>query len=340
MLFWFVRLVFILLGITVSFIGVQNGSIDYGGMVLCVIFFLLLGLGVDLLISQKNIAAFAGIILGVVIGLFIGLAFGMFLEMILETYKLTTDSALMLAKPTIVWVMTVLCCYWSVTFVMKTKDSFKFIIPYVEFSKQSKGIRPFVLDSSVIIDGRIVDIASTKIFNSPFIVPRFIINELQTIADSADKIKRNRGRRGLDMVSKLQENPNIDVEISDIDMTAKERTEPTDLQLVTAARRLEGKLMTNDYNLNKVATVRGIEVININELAKSVKIVVIPGEELDVYLVKAGDQQGQAVGYLDDGTMVVVENGRPHIGTEQRVMVTSALQTSAGRMVFAKCNSN
>ena len=338
MLFWFVRLIFIILGITVSFIGVKNGSITPSGMILSVFLFLIFGLGVDLVISQKNIAAFAGIILGVSIGLVIGLAFGLFLEMILETYKLANESAIMKAKPTIVWVTTVLCCYWSVTFVMKTKDSFKFIIPYVEFSKQSKGIRPFVLDSSVIIDGRIADIASTKIFNSPFIIPRFIINELQTIADSADKIKRNRGRRGLDIVAKLQENPNIDVEIMDVDMSTKERAEPTDLQLVTAARRLEGKLMTNDYNLNKVATVRGTEVININELAKSLKIVVIPGEEMDVYLVKAGDQSGQAVGYLDDGTMVVVENGKQFIGKEQRVMVTSALQTSAGRMVFAKCN--
>ena len=340
MLFWFVRLIFIVLGITVSFVGVQNGAIDFGGMVVSVFFLVMLGIGVDLLISQKNIAAFAGITLGVVIGLFLGLAFGMFFDMILETYRLPEASAILKAKPTIVWIVTILFCYWSVTFVMKTKDSFKFIIPYVEFSKQSKGIRPFVLDSSVIIDGRIVDICSTKIFDSPFIIPRFIINELQTIADSADKIKRNRGRRGLDIVGKLQENPNIDVEILDVDLSAKERTEPTDLQLVSAARILEGKLMTNDYNLNKVATVRGIEVININELAKSLKIVVIPGEEMDVHLVKAGDQAGQAVGYLDDGTMVVVENGKPFIGKELRVMVTSALQTSAGRMVFAKCNVN
>lgn len=351
MVFWIVRGLFILLVVAVILAGMatEGGAFDFTGLddniktaqfllFSSVILVLFLGFSVDFLVPQKKIHVFAGVFLGVMIGLLLGVITNSVINMLFDTYGVPKGSNSIAARirPGLLGMVNLLCCYWSVTMVLKTKDSFRFIIPYVEFSKQKKGLRPMVLDTSVIIDGRIVDIAATRIFDSGFVVPKFVISELQLIADSADKIKRARGRRGLDILNKMQNDPNIDIQIEDVDMTAKERSESTDLQLVTTAHRLEGKLVTNDYNLNKVAKVRGVEVLNINDIAKSLKVVVIPGEELDVYLVKPGDQSGQAVGYLDDGTMVVVEGGFKYIGKEQRVCVTSALQTSAGRMVFAK----
>lgn len=352
MVFWIVRGVFLLLVTAVMLAGMTAGGVfDFSSpdpaqsplpaqiMLFSGVFLLVVvGLAVDFLVPQKKIYIFAGVFLGVMIGLLLGTITNYVINMLYDTYGISKGSNTLAGqvRPGIFGLVNLLCCYWAVIIVLKTKDSFRFIIPYVEFSKQKKGTRPILLDTSVIIDGRIVDIATTKIFDSGFVVPRFILNELQLIADSADKIKRNRGRRGLDVLNKMQNDPNIDIQVQDIDLTSDEREETTDLQLVTAVRRLEGRLMTNDFNLNKLARVRGIEVININDLAKSLKVVVIPGEELVVYLVKPGDQPGQAVGYLDDGTMVVVDGGREYIGSEQQVIVTSALQTSAGRMVFAK----
>ena len=350
MVFWIIRGIFILLVAAVILTGMatEGGAFDFSGLesaksaqallVTGVILILLLGFAVDFMVPQKKIHLFAGVFLGVLIGLLLGVITNSVINMLYETYGISknSDSVAGQVRPGILGIVNLLCCYWSVTMVLKTKDSFRFIVPYVEFSKQKKGARPLILDTSVIIDGRIVDLAGTHVFDSSFVVPRFVLNELQLIADSADKIKRNRGRRGLDILNKMKSDPNMDIDIQDIEMTAKERTEPTDLQLVTATKRLEGKLVTNDYNLNKVAKVRGIEVINVNDIAKSIKVVVIPGEELCVHLVKPGDQHGQAVGYLDDGTMVVVEDGSSFIGQEKTVVVTSALQTSAGRMVFGK----
>ncbi len=350
MVFWIVRGIFILLisAVVLAGMATDGGAFDFAGLenvkfaqyslVFGVALVLLLGFSVDLFVPQKKIHIFAGVFLGVIIGLLLGVITNSVINMLFDTYGIEKNSGTVAGRirPGLLGIVNLLCCYWSVIMVLKTKDSFRFIIPYVEFSKQKKGVRPLVLDTSVIIDGRIVDIAATRIFDSAFVVPRFVISELQLIADSADKIKRNRGRRGLDILNKMQNDANIDLDITDIDMTAKERAESTDLQLVTAAHRLEGKLVTNDYNLNKVAKVRGVEVLNINDIAKSLKVVVIPGEIISVYLVKPGDQSGQAVGYLEDGTMVVVEGGSNKIGSEQQVTVTSALQTSAGRMVFAK----
>ncbi|MBN2064364.1 MAG: PIN domain nuclease [Sedimentisphaerales bacterium] len=350
MVFWFVRGIFLLLVAAVILAGMatQGGAFDFSSLeypqqaqlllVLGACMLVFLGLAVDFMVPQKKIHVFAGVFLGVLIGLLLGVITNSVINMLYDTYGISKggESLAGQVRPGIFGLVNLLCCYWAVMIVLKTKDSFRFIIPYVEFSKQKKGTRPLLLDTSVIIDGRIVDIAATRIFDSGFVVPRFILDELQVIADSSDKLKRNRGRRGLDILNKMKADPDIDIEVKEVDMTVEERNEPTDLQLVTAVRRLEGRLVTNDFNLNKLAKLRGVEVININDLARSLKVVVIPGEELVVYLVKPGDQSGQAVGYLDDGTMVVVEGGRPFIGQEHRVVVTSALQTSAGRMVFAK----
>jgi uncharacterized protein YacL len=226
--------------------------------------------------------------------------------------------------------------FMCVSFVMQTKDDFRFVIPYVEFSKESKGPKALLLDTSVIIDGRIADIAETNILDSELIVPRFVLAELQAIADSDDKLKRNRGRRGLDVLNKLQGSGKIDIRIMDTHVAAVDDAADVDAKLVALARHLEARVVTNDYNLNKVAQLRKVDVININDLANALKPIVLPGETLAVKMIKPGEEPGQGVGYLEDGTMVVAEQGRDHLGREIVITVTSVLQTSAGRMIFGK----
>ena len=190
-----------------------------------------------------------------------------------------------------------------------------------------------ILDTSVIIDGRIADICEAGFLDGPLILPKFVLHELQMIADSSDSLKRNRGRRGLDILKKIQQNPSLDIRIVETDFP---KVREVDSKLVLLAKDSGGKVMTNDFNLNKVAELQGVSVLNINELASAVKPVVLPGEVMNVLVLKEGKEFGQGVGYLDDGTMVVVDQAREHIGDKVFVSVTSVLQTSAGRMIFTK----
>ncbi|GAB2695627.1 PIN/TRAM domain-containing protein [Paenibacillus thermoaerophilus] len=190
-----------------------------------------------------------------------------------------------------------------------------------------------ILDTSVIIDGRIADICKTGFIEGTLVIPEFVLEELQHIADSSDLLKRNRGRRGLDILNKIQKELDVKVLIYDGDF---EECSEVDSKLVRLAKLLKGKVITNDFNLNKVCELQGVPVLNINDLANAVKPVVLPGEEILVQVIKDGKEHGQGVAYLDDGTMIVVEGGRDYIGTTVEVMVTSVLQTSAGRMIFAK----
>ncbi|MDO4288945.1 MAG: PIN/TRAM domain-containing protein [Eubacterium sp.] len=202
-----------------------------------------------------------------------------------------------------------------------------------KIGKKKQPIRPKLLDTSVAIDGRIYDIYKSGFMEGPLVVPVFVLGELQIIADSSDDLKRSKGRRGLDIIRKMQEDFEGVVQISEEDF---EDIHEVDGKLIRLAKDLKYKILTNDYNLNKVAAVQGVEVLNINELANAVKPVVLPGEEMKVLLIKNGKEAGQAVGYLDDGTMIVVENARRHVGEYIPVTVTSILQTAAGRMIFAK----
>jgi uncharacterized protein YacL len=190
-----------------------------------------------------------------------------------------------------------------------------------------------ILDTSVIIDGRVADICETGFLDGTLVVPQFVLKELQLVADSADSLKRNRGRRGLDILQKIQKMAGLDVMISDLDFP---EVREVDLKLIELARALEGKIVTNDFNLNKVAQLRGVAVLNINELANSLKPVVLPGEIMKVFILKEGKEYNQGVAYLDDGTMVVVDNARKLIGKTVDVVVTSVLQTTAGKMIFGR----
>jgi uncharacterized protein YacL len=199
--------------------------------------------------------------------------------------------------------------------------------------KEVKAIPPKVLDTSVIIDGRIADICKTGFIEGKLVIPEFVLDELRHIADSSDDLKRVRGRRGLDILNIIKEELQIEVEISKSDFND---IAEVDMKLLKLASVLNGKVVTNDFNLNKVAQVQGVEVLNINELANAVKPVAIPGEEMIVQVVKEGKENSQGIAYLDDGTMIVVDGGRKHMGETIRVLVTSVLQTPAGRMIFGK----
>jgi uncharacterized protein YacL len=190
-----------------------------------------------------------------------------------------------------------------------------------------------ILDTSVIIDGRISDIAETGFLDGTIVIPQFVLRELQLVADSADSLKRNRGRRGLDILQKLQKAASIQIQIVEDDFPA---VREVDLKLIELAKLYEGKIITNDFNLNKVAQLQGVEVLNINELANSLKPIVLPGEIMKVFILKEGKEYNQGVAYLDDGTMVVVDNARKMIGKTIDISVTSVLQTTAGKMIFGK----
>jgi uncharacterized protein YacL len=286
-------------------------------------------IAVDMAVRRKNLAVITSVYFGLLIGLFLTYVLGLALiplpmsEPVQDAVQILLGAAL---------------CYVCISLLLQTRDDFRFIIPYVEFSKEVKGRQPYILDTSVIIDGRIADVVETRIFDTQLIMPGFVVAELQSVADSADRLRRGRGRRGLDILNRLRNNPDVDLVIYDRELP-EFAGQPVDLKLVLLAKHLAGKLVTNDYNLNKVAQLHDVGVINLNDVANALKPVFLPGEHLDVRLVKAGEESGQGVGYLDDGTMVVVEGGREHLQQTVTVSVTSVLQTSAGRMIFGRCEA-
>jgi uncharacterized protein YacL len=309
-------------------------------------FVIVLGLGflvlaTDLLVRNKQITTVSAVYFGLLLGLLLGTLFATAVEPLVNDWAGPNPNAQFreALSQGVRLLFTVICCYISISTLLQTKDEFRFIIPYVEFSKQVKGARPLVLDTSVIIDGRIADICETGIIDTKMIVPRFVLQELQAIADSSDKIKRNRGRRGLDVLKRMQSNPKVELQMHESNLPELRDVHKVDERLVVLAKALSGRVVTNDFNLNKIAQLQGVEVINLNELANALKLVALPGEHLTVRIVKQGDQVGQGVGYLDDGTMVVVEQGRSAIGQEVSITVTSVLQTPAGRMIFGRIES-
>jgi uncharacterized protein YacL len=302
---------------------------------------------IDILAPRKKLAVFSGTFLGLIVGLVIAYALSFAVTLVVDQY-LTTGAA---SDPAILrkfnaqredlirfinMITVIVCCYLSISFILQTKDDFRFIIPYVEFSKQIRGARPMLVDTSIIIDGRILDIASTGILESRLIVPRFVLNELQLVADSADKLKRNRGRRGLDILNKLQTDRRVEVIIYDWSGHSSPEAEGADQKLLVLAKELNARVLTNDVNLSKVAQVRGVDVININDLASALRPVVLPGEKMQVRLLKPGEEPLQGIGFLDDGTMVVVEGGRSHLNEDVEFIVTNMLQTATGRMIFGR----
>lgn len=230
-------------------------------------------------------------------------------------------------------VLTWAFCYLGMAMALRGRDEFNVIIPYVRLARHDRGEESLLVDTSAIIDGRILDLCRTRFLEGRLVVPQFVLKELQTVADSADPIKRSRGRRGLEVLNQLRQLPTIDVRIHDEELPG---IPETDAKLVRLSQILGTRIITNDYNLNKIAEFQSVSVMNINELAQALRPAVLPGETLEVKPIKEGKEHHQAVAYLDDGTMVVVENGRPLIGQTVRGLVTSVLQTAAGRMIFVR----
>jgi uncharacterized protein YacL len=337
MVLWIVRGSFLVLLLGVGLFALDNyaNADHFGTGVLAMAGIVSLGaliLVTDMKIRAKEITTISALYFGLLLGLLVGTILTSALDPFLSGLFPGVSRRAEILKLFI----TIVCCYVSTSVLVQTKDEFRFIIPYVEFSKQIKGQKPLVLDTSVIIDGRIADICDTRIIDSKLIVPRFVLQELQAIADSSDKLKRNRGRRGLDILKRLQNNPKVELQMHEANLPELREVGRVDERLVVFAKVLSARVMTNDFNLNKIAQLQGVEVINLNEVSNALKTVALPGEGLTVKLVKPGDQLGQGVGYLDDGTMVVVEQGRQHIGQEVMITVTSVLQTPAGRMIFGR----
>ena len=347
---WIFRGVFGAILISVSMIAVQHFqaiSPDESFQA-WMAFVCILGAGVvfvvtDILIRDKQITTISAIYFGLLLGLLLGNILSTALDPFLFEWDVSGASGVTAIgransqrKALVALLITTFSCYITISTLLQTKDEFRFIIPYVEFSKQIKGSKPLVLDTSVIIDGRIADICDTRFIDAKLIIPRFVLQELQAVADSSDKLKRNRGRRGLDMLKRMQNNNKIDLVLHDANMSELRDIAKVDERLVMMAKVLGARVVTNDYNLNKIAQLQGVDVINLNELSNALKSVALPGELMNVKMVKAGDQIGQGVGYLEDGTMVVVEHGRSQLGQDVMITVTSVLQTPAGRMIFGR----
>jgi uncharacterized protein YacL len=261
-----------------------------------------------------------GLILGLIMAKLVGDAFSLIplSEYVISSIRVT---------------LTLIFCYLGMVIGLRGKDEFNIIIPYVKLRREDQTEELNILDTSIIIDGRILDICKSRFLEGKMIIPRFVLRELQQIADSTDPIKRQRGRRGLDILHTLQKDVGADITIHEEDFP---ETKEVDAKLVKLAKFLEAKVLTVDFNLNRIATLQGVKVLNINELANALKPVVFPGETMHIKLIKEGKEHNQAVGYLEDGTMVVVEEARRLIGNDVKVAVTSVLQTQAGRMIFTK----
>ncbi len=286
----------------------------------------------DALTPHKKLSGMTGALFGLIAGLLATVAITWIIDLLLQAHdiKFENDEAANRMILAMKAAFGITLCYLGVSVVYSTQDEFRLIIPYVEFSKQLRGTRPLVLDTSAIIDGRILDVGMTGFLLAPVIIPRFVIEELQTLSDSSDKLKRNRGRRGLDMVRKLQNSPHIDLSMVDVQVPGL----GVDQMLLEVAREYRAHLVTTDFNLNKVAAIDDVKVLNINDLANALRTAAVPGERLSIQIVKRGEGKNQGVGYLDDGTMVVVEHSSDLIGHRVECSVTSSIQTSAGRMIF------
>ncbi len=265
--------------------------------------------------------------LGIAIGALVGILLYFSLLEILETVYITS-----IYEPYVKTISFLVLVFLGITLgFVKTSEQYA---NAKKFSNKNRGGTTKILDTSVIIDGRVADVAEAGFIEGDLIIPKFIIKELQHIADSSDPTKKVRGRRGLDVLKRMQkEIPGLVVKITGHDF---KDIKEADLKLVELARKIKGEIVTNDFNLNKVAGLQGVKVLNLNQLADAIKPVVLPGETIRITLVKEGKEQRQAVGYLDDGTMVVVDDGIKFLGRDINVSITSVLQTSTGRMIFAK----
>lgn len=289
-------------------------------------------ISIDFLIPKRKLSTITAIFVGLIAGVVVTAILGLVIDLFGEIYNF---GGAKLLEPFKI-LLGVGVCYLTISSVLQTQDDFRLVIPYVEFSKKIRGSRPLLIDTSALIDGRILDVARTGLFQSSLIVPRYVIEELQRLGDSQDRVKRARGRRGLDTMTKLQSAATVDVKIEET--MAPPGT--VDSTLIEQARNLPAIILTTDSGLARVAVIQGASVVNLHDLASALKPAATPGETLMLRIIRRGEQPGQGVGFLDDGTMVVVEDGQHAIGSEMGVTVTGTMQTNAGRLVFARIDAS
>ena len=330
MIVWILRALFIMGGTGVAYSVGLAVSYPWWGLAI--------GLPVSLLmvaaewkLSRTRISVISSIVFGVLVGLLmtilaekvIVLAMGEFGD---AEYSRQLSLSLL-----------VVFSYLAIAFIYQSRDKFRFIVPYAEFRPEQKNPRPVLLDTSVIIDGRIADLLQSPLIEAPIVVHPLVLDELHKIADSDDPGKRQRGRFGIETLEQLKEDGQPEVRFPD---WQPETWRPVDEQLIAAARETNARIMTNDYNLNRLASLEGIDVINLNELSNALKPIVLTDETISIKLTKKGERPGQAVGYLDDGTMVVVDDAAHRIGDEVNAVVTNTLTRETGRMIFAELYSD
>ncbi|MDD5155696.1 MAG: TRAM domain-containing protein [Candidatus Omnitrophica bacterium] len=319
----FMRLLFVIISMVIGFQALAGADMEIWG-ILAGGFAALIIIVLEIGMRKVSVKGLSSAVFGLILGLIMS-------KLVIDAFSLAPIPAN--AFSVIKVSLTLIFCYLGMVIGLRGKDEFNIIIPYVRLRRQDQSVEKILLDTSVIIDGRIVDICKTKFLEGKIVVPRFVLKELQQIADSTDPIKRQRGRRGLEILHTLQKESGQDIALHEEDFP---EINEVDAKLVKMAKLLEAKILTIDFNLNRVATIQGIKVLNINELVNALRPVVFPGEEMTVKLIKEGKEHSQAIGYLDDGTMVVVEDARKFIGQEVKVAVTSVLQTQAGKMIFTK----
>lgn len=333
-----IRLIFMVLMVSVTLLTLASRS-DPGEFDRSTLVGLLMAAGalalvivlIDAITPNKRLTSVVAVYLGICFGLIGALAIGALIDTVARAWELQKGPVgiyIELAKGLI----GIVLCYLSVSVVLSTKDDLRLVIPYVEFSRKTRGTRPLLVDTSVLVDGRIDDLARTGFLDAPLVVPQFVIDELQSLADSGDRIRRSRGRRGLDTMSRLQSNALVDVSIEDRAVEGLS----VDHKMLELARLEEYRILTSDSNLQKVAEIKGLPALNLNDLAGVLRGGLVAGDRVSIEIVKAGENAGQGVGYLADGTMVVVESAADRIGQSVSVAVTNAVQTAAGRLIFAR----
>ena len=332
-----IRALFMILVVTVTLLTVSStktiaefGFSTIAGLVVASTAVGLLAVAIDALTPNKRLAGVVGVYLGVCLGLVGAVAFGALLDTIAKAWEIKESVGiyLTLAKSVIGLVL----CYLSISVVLTTKDDFRLVIPYVEFVRSRRGTRPWLVDTSVLIDGRLASLAGTGFIDAPLVVPQFVIDELQRLADSEDRSKRTRGRRGLDLLARLRENAYADMSVQSFRVSAVS----VDRMLIEAARGDALRILTLDANLVSVARIQGVTALNLNEVAGTLRPALQPGDLVSVTVTKRGEGERQGVGYLPDGTMVVIEEGQSRMGATVGAVVTNAVQTSAGRLIFAR----
>ncbi len=279
---------------------------------------------IEAMTKQVSVRGLSSVVFGLVFGVIMAKLVSDILALV--PFTETVHSALRV-------IFTLIFSYLGAVIALRGKDEFNLIIPYVRFKRTDLKDSVILLDTSAIIDGRVADIFRSRFLTGRLVVPRFVLHELQRLADSEDDLKRQRGRRRMELLRAMQKDPAVDIHIHEDDLPGDKEV---DLKLIKLAKILDARVCTTDFNLSRIAAIQGTEMLNINDLLNSVKPVIFAGEQMDVLIIKEGKEENQGVGYLEDGTMVVVTDGRRHTGHKVKVVVSSVLQTQAGRMVFAK----